>query len=653
MNMPMLDREPIRSVFDDMQFDPAKVLEVARASAATPKTNTASVPAGESDSDLPATVLALAAEGDAAKFWRDLKGETLDGLRALQQSDPQEYLALRSEVKAINRAVSVTDLDKMLRLINGGSESAATVLTKLATTRCELWRDENGEAFASFSGERGERQHWRIDTTGYRDWLSHLAFVETNSAPASETLRAVITALSGRAKFHGEVLEPARRVARNADGYWLAFGDAKWRGILITSTGWRIVDDPPIPFLRNKTTRAYPEPVRGGDPTALWRILNIPENARLLVLTWILECWRSDTPYPVPELSGEQGSSKSTTQKILRTFIDPNEVSLRGRPKTVEDLFVAANNAHLLSFENLSGLSADLSDAACAISTGAGYAARQLYTNGEEVAIRAHAPIILNGITPVITRPDLLDRAIAVHLPRLKHRRTEESLRREVDALAPTIFGGLLDLFVAALARLPEIKNETLPWPRMADFAQLGEAVARSMGHTAGAFIKLYADNRRDAIRRTIDSSPAAMAILKLIDDEGSFGGTVGRLLEVLEKYRPAHESADFWPKSARGLGDVLRRYSPALAVLGIRAEIESRPMRDGFHCEVCKASEHISTLAFAGANDIHNVHNVHSPAQNVNVVNDVNVLSPLQGRGDIYAQPPANVRANFTEIEL
>jgi putative DNA primase/helicase len=50
MNMPTPDREPIRSVFDDMQLDPAKVLELARASATTAMTSTASVPAGDEDS---------------------------------------------------------------------------------------------------------------------------------------------------------------------------------------------------------------------------------------------------------------------------------------------------------------------------------------------------------------------------------------------------------------------------------------------------------------------------------------------------------------------------------------------------------------------------------------------------------------------------
>ena len=131
---------------------------------------------------------------------------------------------------------------------------------------------------------------------------------------------------------------------------------------------------------------------------------NIPAEERHLVSAWMLECYRPDTPYPVLELIGEQGSAKSTTQSTLRAFIDPNKVMLRGRPKSVDDIYVAAGSNHMVSLENLSGISADLSDALCTISTGGGAASRQLYTNAEEAIIEAHNPVVLNGIGAVITR---------------------------------------------------------------------------------------------------------------------------------------------------------------------------------------------------------------------------------------------------------
>jgi hypothetical protein len=146
-------------------------------------------------------------------------------------------------------------------------------------------------------------------------------------------------------------------------------------------------------------------PVTHGDVGLLWQHTNIPAHSRVMVLAWLLDCFRPDTPFPVLELVGEQGSAKSTTQSVLRSLVDPNKVMLRGRPKTVEDVFVAAANNWLVSYENLSGLTPEQQDAFCTLATGGGFASRQLYTNGEEHVMETKRPVVLNGIAVVATRP--------------------------------------------------------------------------------------------------------------------------------------------------------------------------------------------------------------------------------------------------------
>ena len=77
---------------------------------------------------------------------------------------------------------------------------------------------------------------------------------------------------------------------------------------------------------------------------------------------------------------------------------------------------IAANNGHLLAFDNLSGLPPWLSDSLCRLASGGSFAVRQLYTNDEEVLFQATRPILLNGIEDVVSRPDLGDRAIFLTL---------------------------------------------------------------------------------------------------------------------------------------------------------------------------------------------------------------------------------------------
>lgn len=124
-----------------------------------------------------------------------------------------------------------------------------------------------------------------------------------------------------------------------------------------------MVNESPVYFTRTHSMRPLPMPVAHSDVGLLWQHTNIPVHSRVMVLAWLLDCFRPDTPFPVLELVGEQGSAKSTTQSVLRSLVDPNKVMLRGRPKTVEDVFVAAANNWLVSYENLSGLTPEQQDA--------------------------------------------------------------------------------------------------------------------------------------------------------------------------------------------------------------------------------------------------------------------------------------------------
>jgi hypothetical protein len=566
-------------------------------------------------------LLSIARDGLASDFWHVLDGTARAELKALFREDPVGYQAFRAQVKEANRAINVLTLDQ--HILGNSKEKGAspiTLLVDIVLQKSRLWHNADGEAFISFLGKNDAVQHWKIESSGCRDWLANIAFVELDTPLGSEAMKTVINTLAGQAKFAGEEYVPARRVAKSDEGYWLDVVDDRWQAIFVDSEGWRIVADPPVRFVRTRAMRSLPSPALGGDIEPLWSLLNLDLEDRLLILAWLLECWRPDTPYAVLELTGEQGAAKSTTQTILRGFVDPNQVALRGRPKKIEDIFVASNNAHLVSFENLSNLSADHSDALCAVATGAGFATRQLYTNGEESLIQTHSPVVMNGINPFVTRPDLLDRSICIVLKRLKTRLTEKELEQAIADHSPVIFAGLLDLFVRALKLLPDVEDEGWSLPRMADFALLGEAMTRALGHAPGFFIELYSNHRRGSIQRVIDASPVAAAIVNFIQRGNTFNGTVGQLLEQLSSVRQAHESSEFWPKSARGLGDAIRRYSPALSQIGILAEVESQSRRDGVHCQVRKLENAPKPSMKSPENALG-----HSTRADVNVVNVVN----------------------------
>jgi hypothetical protein len=209
-----------------------------------------------------------------------------------------------------------------------------------------------------------------------------------------------------------------------------------------------------------------PVPERGGSIEALRSFLNLSsQNDFVLIVAWLLAALRSGGPYPLLAVSGEQGSAKTVLSKLLRALVDPNVAAVRALPREERELMIAANNGHLLAFDNLSGMSPWLSDALCRLASGGSFAVRQLYTNDEEVLFKAARPTLLNGIEDVIGRPDLADRAIFLTLGpiREEHRRSESELWREFELARPSILGALLDAAAHGLEALGSVHLDRLP----------------------------------------------------------------------------------------------------------------------------------------------------------------------------------------------
>jgi hypothetical protein len=310
-----------------------------------------------------------------------------------------------------------------------------------------------------------------------------------------------------------------------------------------------------------------------GDLSKLWNYLNVPPLLRVLLMPWLIDCYRPDTPFPILEWSGEQGSAKSTNQRRMRDLIDPNKVSLRGRPKSVEDIYISGSNNWILSFENLSHLTPEQQDAFCTISTGGGFASRQLYTNGDEHVLETKRPVMFNGINPVATQADLIERVISIEAPTIPaaQRMDEQTIAINWAIDYPTVFAGVLDLFAAALVRLPKIKLSSKH--RMADFQLLGEAVAMAMGHPAGHFSAVYGDSVTEGIGRSLETYGVTNALQVLMADLSGkpWEGTALMLKGDLEALHGVDRSN--WPKSPRGLAGQLKRLSPGLRRLGIEIE--------------------------------------------------------------------------------
>lgn len=507
----------------------------------------------------------------------------LDALKFIRKADPKLAAEYRVKIKrAKPSGVLMSDIVDASNPneSNGSSDSAAAELIQMVIEKGKLFYDPKTERAYVTASIGGLDSTMTINGKQFIEWISFQYYSTSGQSANEASIKQARFALSGIAKYDGEQQQINLRIADYNGGHYIFLADEQLRTVEVLPTGWRIVEDPPVKFWKPASMQSLPIPKRSGDLNLVWKFINVNKNDRPLVLAWLLESYRSETPKPVLSLCGMQGSAKSSAQDKIRQLIDNNAVNLRSAPKSVQDIFVGAGCNWLISYENLSHLSAPIQDAFCTLATGGGFAARALYSDDEESVIEAKRPIILNSIPPVVTAQDLTDRAICLELPRISYKE-EMSLEKEWLAAMPLIFGGLLDLFVETLKRMPKIKL-TNP-PRMADFTRLGEAMMQSQGKPDGEFTKLYRANLNEGVNRALESSPAAVALCefarKYPEGKEVFYGTVQGLLTKLIDYR--HDSEN-WPRSAKGLADALKRQIPALTLMGVSVEFSSGTKRVG-----------------------------------------------------------------------
>lgn len=499
--------------------------------------------------------------------------EVVARLSELMGSDRPLFEDLRDRLKKETR-VRVSELDLAIAKARGGEGEGpitpAEIMLELVAD-AELFHTADDVAYADIIVD-GHRETLPVNGRMFRRWVTQRFYLETRSAPNAEALQSTLSVVQARAYFEGPEREVWVRVG-GADGkIYLDLANEEWQAIEIDDSGWRVVSDPPVRFRRSTGMEPLPIPERGGSIDLLRPYLNLSKKSDfVLIVAWLLAALRERGPYPVMGLSGEQGTAKSTLSRVLRGLVDPNVAPLRALSDGDRDLFIAATNAHVLSFDNVSGLRAWISDSLCRLATGGGFATRQLWTDQDEILFTATRPIVLNGIEDIVSRPDLGDRAILLTLEPIskEKRKPEKVLWAELEAARPKILGALLDGVVHGLRRIATTPYDTLP--RMADFAHW-IAACEGAFWPAGTFAEAYDTNQADAVGNMLEADPVASAIQALMRTTTAEwkGNATDLLAELAERTSDAVKKSPTWPKTPQLLSGRVRRAATVLRAAGI-----------------------------------------------------------------------------------
>jgi hypothetical protein len=491
-------------------------------------------------------------------------GPTLEGMEPGMINQLRKYWGWHREEEwkkqRRDKEEKATQSELLLRCANGA----------------ELFHTPAGDAYATIPVADHLETH-PIKAKGFRRWLVREFYRNYGRPPGAQALQDALGLLEAQAEFDGAQREVHVRVAGHDGAIYVDLANDSWEAVEIKAGSWQVVSSAatPVRFRRPRGMLPLPVPVRGRTVDELRRFVNVSDDgAWRLLVAWLVQALRPSGPYPVLLLQGEQGSAKSTAERLLRALVDPSTAPLRTTPRNEHDLYIAATSAWVIALDNISNLPPWLSDAFCRLATGGGFSTRTLYENREQELFDATRPVAINGITDVATRPDLIDRALSVSLPPIpeNERKPEAELWADFEKARPSILGALFDAVAGALAGVSSLRLEGMP--RMADFALWAAAAEGALGWESGSFIKAYVGNREEANEATLEADPVAGAVRELMKDRDEWSGTATQLWKELgdlvgEEIR--HTNA--WPGAPNALSARLKRLAPSLRGVGIEYE--------------------------------------------------------------------------------
>ena len=403
----------------------------------------------------------------------------------------------------------------------------------------ELFHDEVKEAFAAVSVD-GHIKAWALDDGEFKTWLCHLFNKKTGELISSSEVRQVIEVLSARAKFDcPEPVSLSVRVAEHEKAFFYDLTDGRGRAVKTTADGWTIEDKPPIMFRRYRHQLAQVEPRRGGDVRKILRHINIRDDYHILYLCCLVSCYIPGIPHPIQLYIGEMGAAKTTACVLEKKIIDPSKLESIKLENNQRTLAVNLQQNWFLAFDNVSNINEHTSDALCRAITGIGIQHRKLHTNADDYIFSFQRCLAINGIENVVTRPDLLDRAIFMEVVRIPEteRRALADVLSAFEADRADILGGIFDTLSNAMAIYSTIKLEKLP--RMADFARWGYAIGEALGGLGDAFLAEYSANRAAQNTEAINADPVAMLIMEFMRERKRWEGLVSELHAKLAEIAP------------------------------------------------------------------------------------------------------------------
>jgi hypothetical protein len=489
---------------------------------------------------------------------------------------------------AIDEPVVLTPEGQAFGKLALASNAMSAMDTSYSSWLVELVADRNNRFFAVIR-ESGNPRVYALDGKELRGRVSN-ALRKNGQRPTQKAINELLDELRGEAEATAVKTDVWSRVAQLSDGTRvIALHDAANTHVYIQPGAVKLVTEgSKVMFSRSSTAEAMTIPAEHGDYMLLKPYLNLSAEYFLLFIAWLsytlAHAKQAGNVFVILYLIGGQGSGKSVASKIAIRLVDPNVVGVERLPKLPKDLGIAAQNAHLLAYDNLRSIKPEMSDTLCVLATGGSITTRRLYTNDEQHVTHLLSALLLNGIYSFVDQPDLAQRCLPLRMYSMdeSQRKSEAQMWNEFEADLPVIQRGLFDLISQILVHLPTVEVTTPQ--RMYSFVQWLAAMEKVQGIPAGIYQESYAavlnEGQLDSIRDSVLGS-AVLDFAKQLKDR-TWSGTPQELLNDLNTFmafgfqRPPRG----WPDNPIALSKRLSPLETALRTQGVVIRSERRKER-------------------------------------------------------------------------
>lgn len=453
---------------------------------------------------------------------------------------------------------------------NGGSGSQIQSLLDIADG-CEYILSRERIPFV-----RLDAGTFPIEGNEFIQWLDNKYRLNGGKPAGENCLRDATKKIARAARINGSEQELFLRVGygdKLRQSIYVDLGRNDRKAVEITADGWKVTVDPVVHFKRTAAVGLLPTPESGGDINALRQYINVPNDEQwILFVSWLVGCYSPFGTYPILIIQGDSGSAKSTATRILRQIIDPALPALLPYPKSPDVIVNHAFHNHLLTYDNLSGVSNDVSDALCTVASGSGFATRELYTNFGRAAFEFKRPVALNGIDNIARRNDLASRSLALYFHRVAdgNRLTEAEVDYGVERILPGVLGAVFDAVAMALKNFHATDLGDLNY-RISDWVKWSLASLPALPWGRDDYLRAMAENERVLTESVLNTDLVAQYVVQFMGEREEWEGKCTDLYELVENFvsdrvRRSRE----WPDSPIGFGMRLTRAHPLLESLGI-----------------------------------------------------------------------------------